>query len=164
MLAERLQARTPSARTIGTAQLSGYKLHFSKLSIDGSGKCNISSSEESGAIVHGVIFQLDGKELGKLDAAEGAPDHYCQQKLTVVNNGDAVDALVYIAISKKDGLKPYDWYKALVIAGALQQGLPEEYIARIFEVEAMTDSNPERKTRKVAISALQLAGYSELLP
>jgi gamma-glutamylcyclotransferase (GGCT)/AIG2-like uncharacterized protein YtfP len=163
MLAERLQERTPSARAIGKAQLPGYKLDFSKQSIDGSGKCTIYPSEEVGAIIHGVVFQLDEKELGRLDAAEGAPKHYKRQKLKVLHKGEAVGALVYIATSRKEGLKPYNWYKALVIAGALQQGLPKSYIEKLNQMEAKTDSENERKTQKCAVSVLTLAGYGELL-
>lgn len=40
MLTERLIARTPSARPVGTSLLPGHRLTFHKRGRDGSGKCD----------------------------------------------------------------------------------------------------------------------------
>jgi gamma-glutamylcyclotransferase len=58
-------------------------------------------------------------------------------------------------------LRPYDWYRTLVIAGAMQHGLPSNWIASLKATEFTCDLDPRRRQR--ALDTLTKAGYPELL-
>jgi gamma-glutamylcyclotransferase len=51
MLSARLRERVPSARPAGTACLPGFSLRWHKVSVDGSGKCNVVEVATPGACV-----------------------------------------------------------------------------------------------------------------
>ena len=46
-----------------------------------------------------------------------------------------------------DNLAPYEWYRALVVAGALEHDLPEEYVRQLRDCPAIVDTDPERTAR-----------------
>ena len=71
--------------------------------------------------------------------------------------------LTYRATSRQAGLQPYDWYLALVLAGASQQGMPEAYIDRLRERPFRQDSEVKRKTRREALEALVAADMLHVL-
>jgi len=119
-------------------------LKFNKRSIDGSGKCNVGSTENEGDIVFGVLFEIDPADLPKLHEAEGSG--YRCEWLEAMQDSDEHEALIYIPVSDSidDSLRPYTWYKDLVMAGAEEHGLPSDYIDRIRQVPAIDDPDRER--------------------
>ncbi len=168
MLHERLQARCHSAKPIGVAYAQGYKLAFSKHSKDGSGKATIAKTDDKTDIVYGVLFGISEKELIELDKAEGYPGHYGRDmefEVISLQDQETVVAATYIAQSGKvdHSLKPYDWYKALVLAGARQNKLDADYIENINSTQSISDPDDERKSRKDAIAVLKEAGFASLL-
>ncbi|MCP4895713.1 MAG: gamma-glutamylcyclotransferase, partial [bacterium] len=48
-------------------------------------------------------------------------------------------------------LKPFDWYKTLVLEGAKLHGLPGDYIAEIETVETIPDPDPEREAENLSV-------------
>jgi len=70
-------------------------------------------------------------------------------------------AATYIATEADRTLQPYDWYRALVIAGALQHTLPDQWIAMLNQVASVPDPDPKR--RSSAIAVLKKAGFGHLL-
>jgi len=46
---------------------------------------------------------------------------------------------------------PFDWYKAFVVAGALEHGLPDAYIRALQDVVATRDPNDERREAALAV-------------
>ncbi len=56
MSSNRLLARLPKAKRVGTAVLKGYELTFNMLFKDGSGKCSIQKSDDKNALVYGVVY------------------------------------------------------------------------------------------------------------
>lgn len=154
MLTERLKARVPFAEPLGIAELHGYCLDFSKKSIDGSGKATIVPGNTVECAVLGVLFRLDRDELPLLDRAEGAPDGYTQIELSVKRSGDFVRAYTYRATRREPGLKPYDWYKALIVAGAKQHGLVSSYIEWLERTPSIPDPKTNRTTRIEALEIL----------
>lgn len=149
MLTTRLQRRCPSARPIGAALAQSYHFCFCKRSIDGSGKATLIESPESQA--YGVLFEIDDEDRENLDAAEGPGYDYLQDfrvlsyPLQRPQRASAYIAALHAVIP---GLKPYDWYKALVIAGALEHGLPQAYIRKIRRVGAIRDVRKAAPNRK----------------
>ena len=171
MLAERLQARCPSARVLGPGKAMGYALGFSKLSKDGSGKAMPFAQEDGSHVLSGVLFEIDGKQLVDLDRAEAAGFGYDRCEDFAISFGDGDEKLsvtTYLANPNyiDDALQPFDWYLALVIAGALQHKFPASYIDNLRAVSWCRDPNSSRITRETAIKALALAGiedYQKLL-
>jgi len=140
MFTARLRDRCPSARALGTAALPGYALKWHKRSKDGSGKCDIVASDESEAIVYGVLYEIPKHEKPKLDRAEGLGYGYDQVAIEVSQDGRPVSAVAYVATNVDSTLKPFDWYHAHVVEGAVEHGLPAEYIAGLRAVEVTTSA------------------------
>jgi gamma-glutamylcyclotransferase (GGCT)/AIG2-like uncharacterized protein YtfP len=146
MFEARFKQRVPSAKFFTTATLSGYQLSFAKRSmLDGSGKCTITPSH-SIDVVHGVVYKMDASERPLLDEAEGLGKGYDLIDLLLDHDVEAVNAFAYIASSDyvSDSLKPFDWYKAFVVAGAKQHHLPEGYIAEVESIETESDLDEQR--------------------
>lgn len=136
MSSERLRVRTPSATSLGRARLPGYTLRWHKLGRDGSGKCDIEPSDAPGTAVWGVLYEIDRAERDGLDAAEGLGIGYDEHTVRVEADTVVREAVTYMARPDKidPALRPLDWYKAHVMRGATEHGLPDEYARRIAAV------------------------------
>jgi cation transport regulator ChaC len=155
MLTARLRApeRCPSAEAQGIGTLSGRVLRFHKVSLDESGKCDIAAGKPED-VVHGVAFKIASSEREQLGEAEGCGKGYDVTEVDVVTSQGTIPCVTYIATRINDGLRPYDWYRSLVLAGALEHGLPEDYVTRIATTPAVSDPMPARKARQEALRAL----------
>ena len=145
MLSQRLRARTPSATAIGVAHISGRRLTFDKLSSDGSGKCDIAPTPHPTDRVYGVLSKINCDEKDALDAAEGLGKGYREERVTVMTPSGNVEAVTYVATAKEPALRPYHWYKALVVAGASEHALPEPYVEWLRTFDSKADPNVTRR-------------------
>ena len=117
MLHSRLQARCPSAKPLGNAKAQGYRLEFSKKSVDGSGKATLVASDD-GSKIPGILYTISDEDQVKLDRAEGAGSGYERLNDFLVETEDGPKiAITYLADMTESNLIPYDWYLALVVAG-----------------------------------------------
>jgi gamma-glutamylcyclotransferase len=118
------------------------RLAFAKKSHDGSGKCTVLAASDKD-VVWGVIYQLTREDKLKLDRHEVG---YHEASLRVSLNGVQTPAFTYIADPKliDQSLRPYQWYKRYVVAGAREHGFPSEYIDAIDRVESMHDPDAAR--------------------
>ena len=150
MLSSRLLARVPSARLVGRATLSGHRLCFHKRSWrDGTGKCGIIGCEEPAALVHGVVWEVPASDLARLDAVEGVGAGYerAAVRVRLLRSDDPeVEALTYVpqATHLDEGLVPFEWYRDLVLHGALEHGFPEAYVEAIRAVRVAADADESR--------------------
>ena len=144
MLTARLRERVASARPLGVARLRGHVLVWNKRGRDGSGKCSVIASGRDEDLVWGVLFELEDREKSALDRVEGLGCGYDEGTVEVMCNGVTVQALTYLATDTDDSLRPYDWYKELVVAGAREHRLTHEYIALLESAESIPDSDRER--------------------
>jgi hypothetical protein len=154
MLSVRLQARTPSARPLGTVELTGWRLAFHKRGADGSGKGDLVAAPETER-VFGVVYSLAEAEVPILDRFEG-PGY--DRHLIDVRLGDApLRCLTYQASPEyiDAGLKPYHWYRRLILAGLLEHGAEDAYIAAVSGCPWRRDPFPFRPARRRALSALR---------
>jgi hypothetical protein len=143
MCTRRLRCRAPSATPRGIGVLRDHVLRFHKKSTDGSAKAN--AFPTPGGTVWGVLFEIDESHLCALDRHERG---YEREELGVRTSGGAVRAHVYRASPERidETLAPYTWYKRLVLAGAKEHELPEEYVASfIANVDAVPDSDHKRE-------------------
>ncbi|WBU54329.1 gamma-glutamylcyclotransferase family protein [Paracoccus sp. SCSIO 75233] len=146
MLSSRLRARCASARVVGAAFADGYDVALDKIGRDGSGKATLTPG---GAGAHGVAFELDDADLPLLDVIEGVGQGYDRRVVPIRCDGDQSGAFTYIAPERfRDaGLPPFDWYLALIVAGAREHGLPAEWIARLRAVAVVPDDMQDRPRR-----------------
>ena len=119
--------------------LPGHVLRWHKLGRDGSGKCDASAAGASRKdAVWGVLFAIDHADKPGLDAAEGLGIGYDERMVHVETVAGRRCALTYQARPDRidPRLRPRAWYKAYVLAGAREHGLPAAYVARLAAVPA----------------------------
>jgi cation transport regulator ChaC len=151
MLTRRLHERTPSAIAKDVGYVSRRRLTFDKVSSDGSGKCDIESTSYQDDRVYGVVFEIARKEKEELDKAEGRGKGYCEEQVVVISSSGSIEALTYVATKKEPALLPYHWYKALVVAGAVEHTLPTPYVEWLRTVNSIVDPNVRRRAEKEAL-------------
>ncbi len=151
MLTERLRARVSSAQPVGRARLLSHSLHFHKRSEqDGSSKGDAYFTGNEDDVVWGVIFEIADCQKPDLDRCEGLGHGYEEQDVTVIDSdGNPQRAYMYVAAESHiaPALHPYTWYKRLVVDGAREHGLPDDYVAEIEAVNATEDPDRARAAR-----------------
>lgn len=160
----RLSLRLPGSRFKGTAVVAGKQLCFHKKSIDRSGKCNIAVGD---GCIHVAVYKLNGREKAHLDQIEGAGSGYTVETIDVPGFSECftyVAAPPYIDAR----LRPYSWYKQLVLVGCEFLEFPADYTATIRNIDAVEDPDRERhaanmqivKQARKSASTLSLRGNS----
>lgn len=153
MLTARLRARCPSALALSTARLDDHDIAFDKIGQDGSGKATVLPL--TGASVHGVLYALDDADLDLLDDIEGRGRGYDRRLLTIHRDQHEASAFAYVAPPEcRDArLMPFDWYLALVVAGAHEHEMVPEWIARLADRPCIPDPDTTRP-RQIEARAL----------
>ena len=153
LLSRRLLERTPSAGKLCTGILHAHRLAWHKVGEDGSGKCDVVASTRAGATVHGVVYQIDLAEKPRLDAAESLDIGYRQKQVAIASDRGLLNAWLYCAITIDGAAVPYDWYHALVLAGAREHGFPDTYIDGLKAVATKPDADRLRRERHFGLIA-----------
>ncbi len=166
MLTERLRDRCPSAEPVGLAEAHGYKICFKKKSKrDGSGKATLVRGNPALDKIPGVLFQIYKSELGRLDRAEGNDKgYYRDNSFPVVSTENGkIFTITYIAEKLEEGLSPYDWYLAFVVAGSLQHNLSTKHTEYLKTINTTESTILEtEKARDEAFDIIQKAGYESV--
>jgi len=153
MSEKRLQCRGINITTVGSAKLLSHKLIFHKVSIDGSGKCDIYYTNNNLDITYGVVFQIHEKDKNLLDSIEGKGSGYEEKNITVylINSEKPLEVFTYYATNIDDSLIPYCWYKKHVLLGAENNHLPEDYIEYIKNIPCNKDPDNNREVKELSI-------------
>ncbi|MBM5810909.1 MAG: gamma-glutamylcyclotransferase [Gammaproteobacteria bacterium] len=151
MLSARLQERCPGATPLGVAALRGYDLAWHKRSRDGSGKCDVVAGTND-STVFGVVYELPCSQKASLDRAEGLGAGYNECTVTVMLNDAQADAVIYKATDIDPTLRPYSWYRDLVVAGAQEHGLSADYVDCLRATQAIEDPARECHALNVALA------------
>ena len=168
MLSTRLIARCPSARLIGTALARDHALEFSKKSRDGSGKATL-VRQPGRATTPGVVYEIATAERDDLDRYEFAGEaavasgmgYERTDDFKVEMQGEIIVTTTYIAPIRHADLVPFDWYLAVVVAGALEHRLEDEHVERLRTFCRMPDPDVTRTSRAAALEALLLHGHRD---
>ncbi len=149
----RLIERIPSAKLVGVTEISGYELTFHKRSKDGSGKCNLAESGEADSSAFCAIYEIDAEEKPALDKAEGKGFGYLETQMSVKHNEAEYACFSYLAQRSHivGHLKPYHWYKEMVVLGAWYLELPNHYIQTILSIQSEQDPDTERRRMNEAL-------------
>ena len=132
---ERWKPKGVTAGARGGGRLDGWRLTFDKQvtrpgAPPGAGAGNIVSA--AGEAVHGTLNALPPKGFEVLDIHEGvAGGHYERRTVVVVraDNGETVDAIIYVALKVGADLKPTRAYLGFLLAGG--DLLPADYLERL---------------------------------
>lgn len=128
---ERVQLKRlcPKAKFVAAAVLPDHELVFSGTSrMWGGGIADL--RDMAGKKVEGVVWEISEAERKTLDEYEGYPSLYVTKEVRVrTTPGKAVTAFAYVMASPGREMPPSKPYKRLLISGAEEHGLSEEYIA-----------------------------------
>lgn len=142
----RLAARVGPVAVVGTVRLPDRALRFDKRGADGSGKCTLEAA--AGAVSFGAIYTLNEAARVILDRIEGVGRGYAAQWIEV---DGFPPCYVYLAedSARSAALRPFEWYKTLVLAGARHHRFPADYLSQIDAVPAVPDPDPVRAARNL---------------
>jgi cation transport regulator ChaC len=135
----RMRQRCSSARFLFKAKLPNFRLAFTRFSrTNGCGAADI--LPEGCEAVWGVVYHIKDEQRGALEKAEGVPvGAYKPFTADVHPDGDRaqrIKAATYVVVTKENPCpKPSPAYKEHLVNGAIQWGLPEDYIARLRKIE-----------------------------
>jgi gamma-glutamylcyclotransferase (GGCT)/AIG2-like uncharacterized protein YtfP len=137
---DRMRSRIESARFVTRARLAGFRLALDKSGRDGSGKANV--QRDPCAHVWGVVYVIDHAHWPQLDAFE--PGYARIDVRVETEAGEALGVQTYVARDLTDGAVAFDWYKRLLVEGAREHGLPEDYVEALEQLPHRPD--PRRLT------------------
>ncbi len=161
LLTGRLADRCPSAQYYATACIDGLEIEFSKESReDRSGKATLVPSH--GHRLYGVVYEVELIELETLNRIESGYDLKNDFKVPLLDTETPLTVKTYIAPeqSRKPGLKPFDWYLALIVAGAVEHGFPQDIIAAYQGIDFQIDREGASKSN--ALRLLRQAGFESI--
>ena len=113
MNAKKMKEREVNFSKRELATLRNYKLCFNKQASRNPNEGYANLIPKEGTATEGALYEIDNKDIVKLDKFEGYPNHYIKKAIKVeLANRNEVDALVYFARPDKikDGLKPTKEY------------------------------------------------------
>lgn len=133
LAASEMDGWCPPARFVGVARLPDHRLALDRRSLRwGGGAVDIVPAP--GEEVWGAMYDLPDGTLDRLDAKEGAGWAY--RRITVrveAPDGRPLEAEAYQVIDKEpQEVPPTPEYAAVLVRGARERGLPEEYVARLL--------------------------------
>ncbi len=144
LLTRRILQRVPSAQVVAVASLAAHRLCWHKRGRDGSGKCDVLPTDDPSDQVIGVIYRMQAGDKHLLDRAEGLGAGYGEKLVPLSTALGPMRAWTYRATDIDATLLPFSWYKALVVAGAREHGLPAAYVARLAAMPACADPDSTR--------------------
>jgi gamma-glutamylcyclotransferase len=130
------------------ALLENHRLRFN-LAI-GLGERGVANLEfQAGARTWGVLYSITVEQSEHLDRTEGVPrGAYRRIPVScVVDRGERIAAFTYQSDRISHGRKPSPRYIGLLIEGAVQHGLPPEYLRYLRNFELAADerlAEPQR--------------------
>ncbi|MBS3651946.1 gamma-glutamylcyclotransferase [Pseudaminobacter sp. 19-2017] len=163
MLTARLKARCESTTPVCVASAEGYRLTFAKPSNDGSGKGHLAKAHKR-VRQAGVLFEIDMAERGQLDDAEGVGAGYYREDAFPVRRHDTkeiVHAAVYLAQEPDLTRVPYDWYLALIVAGAREHHFDRRRMRELLASKWQPHTKSPWGNRNEALGLLQAAGVGD---
>lgn len=133
-----LKRLCPKAKFVTAAVLPDHALAFSGNSpMWGGGIATI--LEKPGRQVEGVVWEISEAERKALDEYEGFPSLYLRQEMQVrTHSGKVFAVFAYIMDNPGRETPPSKRYKQLLINGAEEHGLSDEYIDFLESIRPLT--------------------------
>jgi gamma-glutamylcyclotransferase len=138
----RMQNRTGPILASRVARLKDYRLAFNNTDTAGVERyANIVPS--AGALTWGVAYWCSPQAMAALDQYECVEEECYSREWVEVEtlDGERLQAEVYVGgerFSVEEG-RPNDWYLDIILLGAKEHGLPEDYIREIESLAKRSD-------------------------
>lgn len=140
---QQMSERCPAHEIVGNARLLGYGLDFPVYSTKrkGGGASIIPTTADDA--VYGVVYSLNDQDLASLDGFEAIARGLYRREFVTVEltlDGSQLAVEAYIG-NPQDGapFPPSTAYMDVIISGAIENGLPAAYIAKLQAI-ACNDS------------------------
>ena len=146
----RLRERQVSVELVQTVPLPNWQLGFHKVGRDGSAKCSISPSSAPNAVVWCALYHIDLASIARLDRIEGLGSGYERRHLQVDGHGTAYTYVASRSATSQE-LRPFTWYRELVVAGAVYHSFPDLYVAELQATHAAEDPDRARAARHIEL-------------
>ena len=130
---EQMKRWCPASRFLQAALLRGFRFVYDGLSVTWDGAVgNIVAAENE--TVWGALYRITERDRLTLDAFEGYPRSYDHRDVEVVGRDGAVYRAMTFSRTGRPRGKPHPDYERIVIDGANECGLPDEYVERALRV------------------------------
>lgn len=139
MASSQMADRCPGAVCRGVALLPGYRLAFDAWSNRRGGLvADVLPAPDSE--VWGVLWQVTDDHAEALDRYEGvARGQYRRENVLVESpNGESLEAFAYVICNPGEEGPTTDAYRALLLEGAREHGLPADWVKAIEDVRTLT--------------------------
>jgi gamma-glutamylcyclotransferase len=138
----------------------GWRVVFDKPPLFSIGEAFANIVPEPDATALGVAFEVGADDLAQIERSEGVSfGNYRRVELAVdplAPCDDAPASAMSLASERRDpSLLPSTRYMALVIAGALEHGLPAEYLDTLRAIPAGEQTAMARALRPLVDAAMQ---------
>ena len=127
-----IKKRCSSPKVLGTARLPGYKLGFYGYSgiWDGAQETVVTDLKSE---VWGVLYELQFFDFEQLDVYQdvrfdGTGPYFHYPVAVIDGEQETFDAMIYKKNILQEALLPSAEYLNFIVQGAIEQGLPSEYI------------------------------------
>lgn len=146
LLTHRMVARVSNANFVSTGNLTGWRFAFNLRSTDGSAKANAIKTDSSLDTLYGAIYELDDAGKSLLDQFEDLGGAYeIAYAIADAGHGSS-EVFLYVGNRERvaDNLPPYDWYRALILAGARQHNLSAGFVRMLQACATTRDPDSDR--------------------
>ena len=116
--------RCPGAVSLGHAVLPGWEFRFAH-------HADILKNDTFDT--HGVLWEITPEHLASLDTLEGYPFYYLRDAVTVIHNGQPVQAIVYFMAEGHHDSLPSDSYYQMVLEGYKEHNVPTNQLTEALD-------------------------------
>lgn len=141
LLKERLQILNPTAEFVSAGKLKDYKLDFNYSSTRWHGS-PATITAAAGDHLWGCVWRMSLKDLPNIDKQEGVADRiYRPIEVNVItyntdSSSETHQCRSYQLLRLEEvNPKPSPYYMDILIRGALQNNLPQDYIQKLRNIE-----------------------------
>jgi hypothetical protein len=147
-------------RQASAGRLDGWRIVFDKPPLIPIGESFANLVAEPGAAVFGVLYEITADEIAHVDLTEGVLiGNYERIPVSVFpltgERGMPVAASTLVSHRRQAALQPSQRYMELLIQGALEHALPEDYVAYLRAVEARPSSTRATLLRPLIDAAMR---------
>lgn len=138
---ESMQSITPSAKSLGTMKLDGYRMGFAKCHDGNSGGCTL--VEEEGGVLYGIQYEMSDEDLATLDKAAGVDKDLWRHRPVAITDqdGNIFSSSTYFIPNPSGPEAPTDDYVRPILNGLATLPVPLDYIEKMKTIIKKAQAN-----------------------
>ncbi|HWP64644.1 MAG TPA: gamma-glutamylcyclotransferase family protein [Candidatus Limnocylindria bacterium] len=131
------------------ARAPGWRLVLDKPPLLSMGHSFANVVPDPAASVYGVAYEIGADDLAHVEFSEGVPfGNYVRVELDLETlSGEVLHGCTLASDKRATGLQPSLRYMALLVEGAIEHGLPDDWIAMLRAVPAIEESEEAKAAR-----------------